>query len=343
MGDAADSSALPAEPGESSTAKAKPDEGLQLDRFEPTAEHADENPGGGLCCHYCKQPLVHEFWELNGQPSCESCQVALNGHFTAPIPWSIWGRVTLWGGGAALIGTLVYFAVLKLTGYELGLIAIGVGLLVGGAVRRASGFRGGWKLQAAAMAFTYASIVSAYMPSVYEGLVKAEADHQAGGEKTAAPSSTATPAPSPTTTPPAKTAAPEQPAGGEAAGPASEKTLPAVGGGSPASAKNPPAAAAPHVDTNQPERAPQEMGLGKMLLNLLFAGFLLFLFSAAAPILAGFQNFMGWIIIGFALYEAWKMNRRPPLVLRGPLPVTVPAPSAAASASSDSGTDPATP
>lgn len=81
--------------------------------------------------------------------------------------------------------------------------------------------------------------------------------------------------------------------------------------------------------------------MGKTLLNLLFACFLLFLFSAAAPILAGFQNFMGWIIIGFALYEAWKMNRRPPLILRGPLPVTVPAP--AASASSDSGTEPATP
>lgn len=48
---------------------------------------------------------------------------------------------------------------------------------------------------------------------------------------------------------------------------------------------------------------------------------LLFLLSAAAPILAGFENFMGWIIIGIALYEAWKLNRRPPLLLRGPLPV----------------------
>jgi hypothetical protein len=41
----------------------------------------------------------------------------------------------------------------------------------------------------------------------------------------------------------------------------------------------------------------------------------LFIFGLAMvlPFLAGAENFMGWIIIGIALYEAWKINRRVPL------------------------------
>jgi hypothetical protein len=43
--------------------------------------------------------------------------------------------------------------------------------------------------------------------------------------------------------------------------------------------------------------------------------------SLAAPFLAGFQNVIGILIIGFALYEAWKLNRRVPLAITGPFRV----------------------
>jgi hypothetical protein len=36
-------------------------------------------------------------------------------------------------------------------------------------------------------------------------------------------------------------------------------------------------------------------------------------FAMVLPFLAGVENFMGWIIIGIALYEAWKINRRVPV------------------------------
>jgi hypothetical protein len=295
------------------------DEGLQLDRFEPAPGHGDVE--GGLICHYCKHPLSGQFWELNGHPSCESCQLALSRHFSAPLPWSLWGRVTLYGGGAALLGTLIYFAVLKITGYELGLIAIVVGLLVGGAVRRASGFRGGWKLQAAAMAFTYASIVSAYIPSVYEGFKKAGQEDAQKNVQKDAQKNAASPAGAGAATPAAPTgnASGTSPPAADPSKPPSPnpQTAAAAGGG--------PAVAAASAEPASDQRTLREMGLGSLLLNLLLAGLVLFLFSAAAPILAGFQNFMGWIIIGFALYEAWKLNRRPNLVIRGPLPMTAPA------------------
>lgn len=259
-----------AEPGKSE---------LQFDRAEPIATvaavAAPEAPG--LVCLRCRTPLPDQFWEVNGHATCAPCRTALIDQFTGPIAWKTWGRVLLYGGGAALLGTLVYFAVLKLTGYEFGLIAIGVGLLVGTAVRRAAGFRGGWRLQAAAMALTYASIVSSYMPSVYKSMVS---NHEKK-ESAAKPTSTvAAPAPS----------------------------------AAPAAASN-----APAPSETAPAAAPAPKGLlgsfGVLCLAVLF----LFGVAAIAPIWAGFQNILGWVIIGFALYEAWKLNRRVTLVVRGPL------------------------
>jgi len=58
-----------------------------------------------------------------------------------------------------------------------------------------------------------------------------------------------------------------------------------------------------------------------------------FVLAAALPFMGG-VGFMGWIIIGIALYEAWKINRRLPITgpfrLGGPLSVPAPAPVAPA-------------
>jgi len=43
--------------------------------------------------------------------------------------------------------------------------------------------------------------------------------------------------------------------------------------------------------------------------------------ALALPFLAGFKNVIGILIIGFALYEAWKLNRRVPLAVTGPFRV----------------------
>ena len=48
-------------------------------------------------------------------------------------------------------------------------------------------------------------------------------------------------------------------------------------------------------------------------LSVLLALLLVFAMALAMPFLAGASNFMGWIIIGIALYEAWKLNRRVPI------------------------------
>jgi hypothetical protein len=54
--------------------------------------------------------------------------------------------------------------------------------------------------------------------------------------------------------------------------------------------------------------------IGGLLIGL---GFLLLL-ACAAPFLAGVQNIIGLVIIGIGMYQAWKLNRRTPLVITGP-------------------------
>lgn len=55
-------------------------------------------------------------------------------------------------------------------------------------------------------------------------------------------------------------------------------------------------------------------GIGALLIGL----GLLLLLACAAPFLAGVQNIIGLVIIGIAMYQAWKLNRRLPLVITGP-------------------------
>jgi hypothetical protein len=54
------------------------------------------------------------------------------------------------------------------------------------------------------------------------------------------------------------------------------------------------------------------------------------LFVLAIPFLGGFENILGILIIGFGLYQAWKINAYRPLVTEGPFQVgrMAPAPSA---------------
>lgn len=43
-----------------------------------------------------------------------------------------------------------------------------------------------------------------------------------------------------------------------------------------------------------------------------------FIMAASYPILAGIGNIIGWFIIGIALYEAWKLNKRVTHAVTGP-------------------------
>lgn len=134
------------------------DEQMQFDRAE--------GPDAAPTCTRCKKPLTTSYFQVNGAVVCGTCRAALEAE------WNRGGAsgrfITAAGLGvlAALVGSGLYYAVLALTGYEFGLIAIVVGLLVGYAVRKGSNGRGGWRYQALAMFLTYTSIVSSYVPLI---------------------------------------------------------------------------------------------------------------------------------------------------------------------------------
>ncbi len=233
-----------------------PEDGLQFERAE-----FDAGPAAGVACSSCRRPLVEHYWTAQGATLCERC-VAVTRHdheHGRGTSASRFLRATIFGGLAALLGTLLWWGVRRVTGYELGLIAIVVGFMVGGAVRAGSFGRGGWRYQALAMALTYVSVVSTYVPDIIEATLKP--------------------------------------------GPTVEVTEGA----------QPPAEQ--RAQTTAPANTPVTPGAALLALAFL-AGLLL-----VAPFLGGFQNVMGWIIIGIALYEAFKLNRRLPLEVGGPFKV----------------------
>jgi hypothetical protein len=258
---------------EGSQAPAPAPEGLQFDKAEFAA------PQPGRVCGVCRRPVADEYFEAAGAVLCRGCADQLGDKKGGRAAFL---RALLFGGGAALIGTIIWFAIIKLFNMELGLIAIGVGLLVGMAVRRGSGGRGGWKYQTLAIALTYVSITTSYVPLVLKGLAEAAERGKAGQ-----PDDGAGKAP------------------GEAAG------------ATQTAAAAPASAGAPPVNKGA-------VSAGGIALFFAF----LFGIAFAAPFLSGTQNIMGIIIIGIALYEAWKLNRRLPIT--GPFqlggPVAPPTP-----------------
>jgi hypothetical protein len=71
-------------------------------------------------------------------------------------------RAGAFGVAAAIAGAALYYAVIAITKYEIGLVAIAIGYMVGYAVRAGARGRGGRRLQVLAVVLTYVSVSWAY-------------------------------------------------------------------------------------------------------------------------------------------------------------------------------------
>jgi hypothetical protein len=239
-----------------------PTDGLRFDQ--------PESDSGSPTCARCQAGITKAYYEVNGHVVCAGCKSALEcappGSGTSRML-----RAAVFGFGAAVVGAGIYYAILAATGYELGLVAIVVGWMVGLAVHKGSHGAGGWAYQTLAVGLTYLAIVSTYIPFIF----KDDTDQSAKAA---------------------------------AAAPASS----ALGAAQPADSVTVRPAAATTADSSTHHMTP-----GRFLLGLV----VLILIAAATPFIAGFENILGLIIIGFALFQAWKMNRRVPLVVNGPYAV----------------------
>jgi hypothetical protein len=240
-------------------------EGLRFD--EPAAGT------GAPICGRCQAAIADAYYEVNGHVVCPGCKTALEQSPTGSSA-SRMLRATAFGLGGAIVGAGIYYAILAATGYEIGLVAIAVGWLVGRGVQKGSHGMGGWTYQALAVGLTYLAIVSTYVPFIVKAVTADEAK-------------------------------------------------PSVAASVPAASA--PAASAPaaRADTVTVDPTPSAAGSDAAISAGQFAlGVVgLLALAAAAPFLAGFENVLGILIIGFALYQAWQMNRRMPMTINGPYAV----------------------
>jgi hypothetical protein len=153
----------------------EPAAGLQFRRAVPI----DDGPAVDRCVA-CKMPIHGTYYHAAGQKVCPECaQRIQQGQQTAP-PVSL-AKAFLYGGAAALAGCTIYALVAIVLHAEIGLISILVGYMVGTAIRKASGGRGGRPQQILAVALTYFAITTSYIPVlIYSAMQKpVQSSHQA--------------------------------------------------------------------------------------------------------------------------------------------------------------------
>jgi hypothetical protein len=151
--------------------------------------------------------------------------------------------------------------------------------MVGGAVRAGSSGRGGVGYQILAVLLTYFSICANYMPDIFVMLRdEFQQRDDSGGSAATQPTTTV----------------------------ASAATMPASA----------PVEAASATATTAPAAADEKPGAGMLIVGIIALLLLMFIISLAAPFFGG--SIIGLLIVAFALWEAWKINKRHDANLTGP-------------------------
>ncbi len=136
------------------------DNSIELD-FETPAEEPAAN------CERCQKPLSAEYFTCGELVACSGCAVEVQGQLAKGGGTSGLLRSIFMGSVAGLVGAAIWYGIRALTGYEIGLIAILVGYMVGLAVRAGSRGRGGILFQILAVLMTYFWISANYVPDFF--------------------------------------------------------------------------------------------------------------------------------------------------------------------------------
>lgn len=236
-------------------------------------------------CFACTAPLGESYFDINGSPACEPCKTGIESSLQGGSKTARLFKAILFGTIAGIAGALIYFAIVKITGYEVGLVSILVGFMVGKAVFVGSGQRGGAVYQLLAIGLTYIAIVSTYVPFILEEIGQYDESDYAVEQGVLSGQSTAL------------------------------DDVPALANAEPELVLEPVEIPAESSEAQAAADLPgEEYGFLEMLVGLtLMAGVLL-----AMPFLAGMDNIIGLLIIGFGLYQAWSLNRKTVLDITGP-------------------------
>lgn len=185
---------------------------------------------GPAVCAACGEPITDVYFEGNGKIVCPRCRDAVMASHTEGSGVGRFFKATVYGILAGIVGAAIWYAVRAGTGYEVDLIAIVVGILVGGAIKAGAKGRGGVGYQLLAAVLTYLSIAASYVPDIARAL-----------------------------------------------------------------------------------RSNADVGDNRIALVIITA-----VTAVSAPFLGGISNIIGLLIIGFALYQAWVINKPSHVKFNGP-------------------------
>jgi len=152
-----------------------------------TAEYA--HIPGTERCRICNNVVFDDYYRVNNQMACAKCA----GEARQGQPsdsHAAFARALLLGGGAAVLGLILYAGFTIATNFYFGYIAVAVGWLVAKAMLKGSNGIGGRRYQIAAVLLTYAAISMAAVPIGIAGVVKQDkqkaAQQKQAGEGNAA-------------------------------------------------------------------------------------------------------------------------------------------------------------
>lgn len=129
------------------------------------AEFENQAPAP-LACGYCGQPLTGQYWEISKRPACETCRDVVQRELTASGSQRHLLTALGYGSAAAIAGSVVWSLIEKVFHAQVGIVAIGIGYVVGRAVRKGARGFGGRRYQVLAVVLTYSSIALASLPDV---------------------------------------------------------------------------------------------------------------------------------------------------------------------------------
>jgi hypothetical protein len=319
---------------------------LQFDEAEFT-----EPAHAVTTCAACQTPIADLYYEAAGKIVCDPCRQRIEATFHGGSRLGRAFKALIMGTIAAAAGAVLFYAISKITGGGwTGLVAIFAGLMVGGAVKAGSGNRGGWFYQLMALFLTYSAIVAMLLPGVIEAFqekekkdraqleeifrkarVEAKAELKKNGDKRepiGPKSKDARDAIAKVDPGKAKvadktqvpSAAPKAPA---AADPKTGQTVdPATKPAAPKEALEP----ADRMDNieaeddadEEPQIFDRNLNAGRnpaFLFVMIVAGIVA---AYSLPVLNAIHLPISGFIFAFALWEAWKLNRKVRLMINGP-------------------------
>lgn len=157
---------------------------LQFETAIPSLPADAGSSQQGVTCIGCQRTILDKYYDVNAQPVCESCRNQVAQHAEVPRGWPVIARACLFGFVAALLGAILYYAVIAITDFEIGIVAIAIGYMVGYGVRMGTRGRGGRRFQVMALVLTYWAVGLAYTPFLFSELSKQDTTEQAGTNTT---------------------------------------------------------------------------------------------------------------------------------------------------------------